>query len=194
MRGMSTPRLSSTSYLVLGLVEGLGGATPYELKQMVNASIGCFWTFPHSQLYSEPERLVTLGLVTVDQEEGGRRRKRYTITEAGHEALASWLSDPDTDRSEIREPGLLKLFFGELAEPADMTKLAEAHVRHYQQELENYAEIEKNIADEPTMRYPYATLRLGISMAEAFLTFWTEVAEGRLPGDAESPAGEPAGD
>ena len=179
---MSTPRLSSTSYLVLGLVDGLGGATPYELKQMVNASIGYFWTFPHSQLYSEPERLAGLGLLEVDQEESGRRRKRYTVTEAGHDTLQTWLKDPQTERSEIREPGLLKLFFGELAEPGDMTRLADSHVRHYQQELENYAELEKNIADQPAMRYPYATLQLGISMSQALLAFWTEVAEGRLPG------------
>jgi PadR family transcriptional regulator, regulatory protein AphA len=179
---MSTPRLSSTSYLVLGLVEGLDGATPYELKQVVSASLGNFWTFPHSQLYSEAERLAGLGLLDVDQEPGGRRRKRYAITEAGREVLRSWLSDPEIERTEIRDPGLLKLFFGELAGAGDMTRLAEAHVRHYQQELENYADIEKNIAEEPAMRYPYATLRLGITMAEAFLAFWTEVAEGHLPG------------
>jgi PadR family transcriptional regulator, regulatory protein AphA len=179
---MSTPRLSHTSYLVLGLVEGLGGATPYELKQIVNESIGCFWSFPHSQLYSEPERLVGLGMLDVDQEDAGRRRKRYTITGAGREALQAWLRNPAAERSEIREPGVLKLFFGELADAADMTRLAQAQIARYEQELERYAAIEKTIMDKPEMRYPHATLRLGIAAAQACLTFWTEVAEGRLPG------------
>src|SRR5260370_40403074 len=71
--GMSPPRLSHFSCLLRGLVAGMGPATPYELKQVVNASLGYFWSFPHSQLYSEPDRLAGLGLLEVEQEEAGRR-------------------------------------------------------------------------------------------------------------------------
>lgn len=174
---MSTPRLSHTSYLVLGLVGGLGSATPYELKQMVSTSLGYFWSFPHSQLYSEPDRLVELGLLAVDREEEGRRRKRYSITGAGREALQAWLRDPEAGRAEVREPGLLKLFFGALAEPGDVTRLARARVRLYQEELARYEAIEKAIIDDPDLRYPYATLRLGIAWVRACLAFWTEIAD-----------------
>ena len=178
---MSTPRLSHTSYLVLGLVSGLGKATPYELKQMVNTSLGYFWTFPHSQLYSEPDRLADLGLLEVDQEDEGRRRKQYSITEAGRAELDVWLRDPDAGRAEVREPGLLKLFFGALAEGEDMTRLAQARVKLYTEELERYEAIEKTIIDEPDLRYPYATLRLGVAWVKACLAFWAEIAE-RPPG------------
>jgi PadR family transcriptional regulator, regulatory protein AphA len=183
---VSTARLSHTSYLVLGLVAGLGAATPYELKQMVSASLGCFWSFPHSQLYSEPERLADLGLLQVDQETSGRRRKRYSITEAGRQALTAWLRDPDAGRTELREPGLLKLFFGALADPGDVTRLARAQVRRYEQDLERYTAIEKSIMDQPDLAYPYATLRLGISSTRACLAFWTELA-------GEEPQGLPPG-
>jgi PadR family transcriptional regulator AphA len=178
---VSTARLSHTSYLVLGLVSGLGQATPYELKQMVNTSLGYFWTFPHSQLYSEPDRLADLGLLEVNQEDEGRRRKQYSITEAGRAELTAWLRDPDAGRAEVREPGLLKLFFGALAEGEDMTRLAQARVKLYTEELERYEAIEKAIIGEPDLRYPYATLRLGVAWAKACLTFWTEIAE-RPPG------------
>jgi PadR family transcriptional regulator, regulatory protein AphA len=173
---VSTPRLSYTSYLVLGLVGGLGKATPYELKQMVNTSLGYFWSFPHSQLYSEPDRLVTLGLLEVDQEDEGRRRKRYSLTEAGRSALAAWLHDPEAGRPEVREPALLKLFFGALAEGDDMTRLAQARVTFYTEELERYLEIEKTIGGGPDMSYPHATLRLGLAWCRANLAFWSEVA------------------
>lgn len=186
LRRVSTTRLSHTSYLVLGLVAGLGAATPYELKQIVNASLGHFWPFPHSQLYSEPERLAELGLLQVDQETSGRRRKRYSITASGREALTAWLQDPDGERTEMREPGLLKLFFGALAQPADVARLARARVRHYERELARYAEIEKSIMDQPDLAYPYATLRLGISVARACLGFWSELA------GEESPSADPA--
>jgi PadR family transcriptional regulator, regulatory protein AphA len=182
---MSTPRLSHTSYLVLGLVAGLGAATPYELKQMVSTSIGCFWSFPHSQLYSEPNRLATLGLLEVDQEEAGRHRKRYSITPAGREALESWLRAPETGRSEIREPGLLQLFFGALAEEGDMTRVAQTRVKLYEEELERFREIERNISEHPDMHYPYATLRLGIAFTQASLAFWTELADADPPAPAQ---------
>lgn len=174
---MSTPRLSHTSYLVLGLVAGLGAATPYELKQMVNTSLGYFWPFPHSQLYSEPDRLVELGLLEVDQEDEGRRRKRYSITESGRTTLKAWLRDPEAGRAEVREPGLLKLFFGALADGEDVTRLAQARIKLYTAELEQYEAIEKTIADDADLRYPYATLRLGIAWAKACLSFWEEIAE-----------------
>jgi DNA-binding PadR family transcriptional regulator len=179
---MSTSRLSNTSYLVLGLVEGLEGATPYDLKQMVSMSLGYFWSFPHSQLYSEPDRLVKLALLEVEQEQGGRRRKRYTITESGHEALQEWLQDPEAERMELRDAGLLKLFFGELAGEEDITRLAQARAAACEQELKEYEKIEQDIADVPDMRYPYATLRLGIACVRTFRDFWADVAEGKIPG------------
>lgn len=173
---MSTPRLSHTSYLVLGLIAGTGPATPYELKQAVGESLGYFWSFPHSQLYSEPDRLAGLGLLEVEQEAAGRRRKLYSVTEAGRAALLAWLRDPEAERIEIREPGLLKLFFGGLAADEDVTRLARAQVEVYERDLARYLAIEKAIADDPEMKYPYATLRLGIAVTRASLAFWSELA------------------
>ena len=174
---MSTPRLSHTSYLVLGLIAGMGVSTPYELKQLVSTSLGYFWSFPHSQLYSEPDRLAGLGLLEVDQEEEGRRRKVYSITPAGRAELESWLHDPAAGRAEVREPGLLKLFFGQLAGEGDMASLARARASLYAGELAQYEAIDKEIADDPDLAYPRATLRLGIAWARSCLAFWTEVAE-----------------
>jgi PadR family transcriptional regulator, regulatory protein AphA len=43
-------QLTQTSYVVLGLVEQAGEATPYDLKQIVAATVGGFFSIPHSQL------------------------------------------------------------------------------------------------------------------------------------------------
>ena len=59
---MSTERLTPTSYLVLGLLAREGPSTPYDLEQHVRATLGNFWSFPHTLLYSEPPRLAALGL------------------------------------------------------------------------------------------------------------------------------------
>ena len=112
--------LTPTSYLVLGLVTREGASTPYDLKRHVAAMIGHFWSFPHALLYKEPARLVELGLLTEERELDGRRRRRFTITNAGRQALREWLRRPARQPTELRDLGLLQLFFADL-EPTTAT-------------------------------------------------------------------------
>ena len=72
---MSTVRLGPTSYVVLGSIAVRGPSTSYDLKRFVELTLGHFWSFPHSQLYAEPDRLARAGLLTEEREEGGRRRR-----------------------------------------------------------------------------------------------------------------------
>lgn len=123
---------------MLGLLVRAGGtATPYALKQMAAGSVGNFWSVQHAQLYSEPERLREAGLVEEERETGGRRRRTYSVTAAGRAALADWLDTPAAAPGELRDPGLLQLFFGadqqELAGPQEAlhaAKLAEYEALH----------------------------------------------------------------
>ncbi|MFC7612767.1 PadR family transcriptional regulator [Actinokineospora soli] len=80
--GKRARKLNATSYVVLGMLS-YAPATSYELKQRVGMTIGNFWAFAHSQLYDEPARLAEDGLVTADVEEGGRRKRTYSITPRG---------------------------------------------------------------------------------------------------------------
>src|SRR5436309_1956962 len=131
---VSNGKLTPTSYVVLGLVALLGEATSYDMKRLVGMSIGYFWTFPHSQLYAEPDRLVKMGLLEEEREEGGRRRRLYSITEAGFEELKDWLADPETPPIEMRDTATLKLFFGSFSSPENVRKLAETQLQTYQRE------------------------------------------------------------
>ena len=64
--------------------------------------------------------------MTEEREEGGRRRKLYEITDKGREALAEWRRAPTAELAELRDHGLLKLFFG--ADPATLAPVQlEAH-------------------------------------------------------------------
>ena len=179
---MSTADLSPTSYLVLGLVNQWGPATPYDLKRIVNLSIGNFWSFPHSQLYAEPARLADARLLTVEQEDGGRRRRRYSITADGQEALQAWLAEKPAERSEVRDPGLLKLFFAAAADPATIAKMAAEQVEVHGRQLERLEAIEKEIAGPPELAYPLLTLELGKRIARVYVGFWSEVAGSAQPG------------
>src|SRR3954451_17110181 len=105
-------RLTNTSYALLALVDQLGEATPYEIKQAMDSSIENFWAVPHTTAYEEPARLASGGYMSVQQEEGGRRRKTYALTDEGRTALAAWASDPTWTPPQIRDETVLKVFAG----------------------------------------------------------------------------------
>src|SRR5271166_1953004 len=123
---MTEIKLTPISYVVLGLVALAGEATPYDLKRRVADSVGYVWSFPHAQLYTEPARLAEAGLLKEQREKGGRNRRHFTITAAGNAALRKWLSQPSerAEARELRDPGLLRLFFAELLSSAEVAELA----------------------------------------------------------------------
>lgn len=168
--------LTPISYTVLGLVARLDGATPYDLKREVSKSIGYFWAFPHSQLYAEPPRLVELGLLREEREESGRRRRTYTITRRGRQALHGWLREPTDEPTQIRATGLLKLFFADALEPEQVQELALAQERVHRERLAHYREVDRLLSDRNDVPFPHATLRMGILCETAFVRFWSDIA------------------
>jgi DNA-binding PadR family transcriptional regulator len=105
-------RLTTTSYAVMSLLDLLGEATPYDLKQVLERSIQNFWPVPHTTFYDEPARLAQGGYLSQRQETTGRRRKRYALTDSGREALREWADSPVTAPSQFRDEGMLKVFAG----------------------------------------------------------------------------------
>lgn len=129
-------RLTGTSYAVLALVELLGQATPYDLKQHLERSIENFWPVPHTTSYAEPERLAQAGLLSVQQEQTGRRRKLYELTDSGREALREWAASPRLAPPQLRDEGVLKIFAG--ADPLPIMRERLQWHRAKLAELEGY--------------------------------------------------------
>ncbi len=172
---MATPTLTPTSYVVLGLVGAFGPCTSYDMKRAVSSSIGYFWSFPHSQLYAEPMRLVELGLLREDQERTGRRRRTYELTDAGRDALRAWLAEPTDEPTEIRDLAVLKLFFGAQATGGDVRRLADAAIEAHRRRLAEYEAIADH--DQGIERHMRTTLELGLRYERAAIAFWEEVAK-----------------
>ena len=167
---MGEIRLTPTSYIVLGLLELAGESTPYQLKQLVARSVGHFWTLQHAQLYSEPERLAKAGYLTETRERGGRRRRLYSLTGRGRAALAAWRDDPASERAELREPALLKLFFG-----GDARRLAEVQLPAHREKLAEYEAIRDGMPDD-VPDGPRQALAMGVRHEREFVRFWEELA------------------
>ncbi len=164
--------LTHTSYIVLGLIEFLGPSSPYDLKRTVAQSLGNFWSIPHTQLYTEPERLAAAGYLDEKREETGRRRKLYSITAAGRRAMREWRDEPTGEHTELRDPGLLKLFFG-----SDPKPLAEMQLASHEAKLAEYEAIREQIKDDPRLRGPVLTLDAGIAHSKLWISYWRELAE-----------------
>src|SRR5437588_8383332 len=97
---------------MLGLVEICEPVTPYTLKQVAEVSVLHFWSLAHSQIYAECSRLAESGHLSEKREREGRRRRLYRLTDRGRRALDAWRGDPRGELLELRDLGLLKLFFG----------------------------------------------------------------------------------
>lgn len=189
----SDPHLTSTSYLVLGLIEREGPSTPYELKRHVAATIGHFWSFPHALLYKEPPRLVELGLLTEEREADGRRRRLFTITGRGRAAIQAWLAKPSQEPTELRDAGLLQLFFADLGSTDDHWALATAQLAIHRTALARYEDDQRaegilNGSDSAARTVEHwrgVTLPMGLLYERAAMEFWEGVAAGaRVDGSA----------
>ena len=171
---VSTSRLSDTSYAVLGLVERCQPVTPYQLKQVAQVSIFHFWSIPHTQIYTECTRLAEAGLLDEERERTGRRRRLYTLSDAGRHALDEWREDPETDLYELRDPGLLKLFCG-----ADPVRLAESQLPHHERRLELYLELYRQLAASDDMPHGMRlALEGGIGHEREYVRFWSRLRDG----------------
>lgn len=199
---MQEIQLTPTSFIVLGLLGQVEEATPYELKQMVDASVGSFWSLPRSQLYAEPARLARGGYLTESQEQTGRRRKRYAVTARGREALGRWTDAPTQQLTELRDLAFLKLYFG-----ADPAGLAEAQLGALRPLLATYeamladadadadadtdtdADTDANADDvPPSPPGPRQTLEAGIDHIKASIRAWE-----RITGEAHATTTSSAG-
>lgn len=188
----SPARLTSTSYLVLGLIEREGASTPYELKRHVAATIGHFWSFPHALLYKEPPRLVELGLLSEEREVDGRRRRLFTITGRGRAALQAWLAKPSQEPTELRDAGLLQLFFADLGSTDDRRTLAVAQLAIHRAALARYEDDRRaegmlrgsDSAARTVEHWRGVTLPMGLLYERAAVAFWEGVAAGARVDDA----------
>jgi DNA-binding PadR family transcriptional regulator len=169
---MSTVRLSHTSYVVLGLTDQLGTASPYDLKRAATAGVGHFWSLPHTQLYSEPARLAEAGYLAERRETTGRRRRLYTLTSKGRAALDEWRAKPTAELYEIRDAGLLRLYFG--ADPAQLAEVQlEAH-RQNLRHLESLRALGEGVEEVP--EGVMLALDAGIGHAREYVRFWTRIS------------------
>jgi len=172
--------LSPTAYVILGMVsrEPRSG---YEIKALVDNTTRFFWAASYGQIYPELKRLSEAGLIEgVDAPRGDRKRTVYAITADGEAELKDWLRCPPAT-AEMREEGLLKLFFSGVLKPAEAVETLRSMRRMRLDLVERLRalEPEKVETKDPQDPYPLMVLRGGIEFNEWFAG-WCERMESQL--------------
>jgi PadR family transcriptional regulator, regulatory protein AphA len=143
---LSRPRLTTTSYALLGLL-AVRPWTAYELNQQMRRSLHYLWPKSESLLYTEPKKLVDAGLAHVThQRRGSRTRAQYRITPAGRRALEAWLdTEPAPPLFEIET--MLRVIFADQGTPEQLSRAlraagewAEGELARARPQVENYLE------------------------------------------------------
>jgi PadR family transcriptional regulator, regulatory protein AphA len=163
---MPDARLTTPSFLVLGIIDKLGEASPYDVKGEAARTVAPFWSMPHAQVYAQCDRLVEAGLLSEVRQSGGRNRRLMKLTAAGRTALEEWLADPAFVPVEARERGILKLWFGARPEVLAPVQLTEHH-----HTLANYEELAGTVGDALT-RGQREALEFGIRYERMMVDFW----------------------
>lgn len=176
--------LTPTGRVILGMI-AIGKQTGYDIKQLVDKSTRHFWAASYGQIYPELRRLEEQGLVVGRHEpSGARARTVYQLTEAGRAALLGWLASGSALAYELRDEGMLKLFFSDLA-PDLRGENIRAMRSTYERKHSQLRELEATQLDMPPG--PRLTLQMGLELTGRLIE-WCDMTERRL---AAGPDHEP---
>ena len=163
--------LSRPDYVVLGMIR-LGARSGYEIKQTVELSIRFFWTISQAQIYPSLERLEAAGLVKGCSEPLGKRQRRtFEITGAGETALREWLQRDEPMPFELRDIGLVKLFFADALDRHEAMALLSLVKQRSEDQIVVLRSIEPaaHLSADQGNVLPGLTLRMGIAYHQAMI-------------------------
>src|SRR5882757_9490402 len=174
-------KLTATGRVILGMIAG-GRRTGYDIKAFVDKTTRYFWAASYGQIYPELKRLEDQGLVRGKPEpSGGRARTVYDLTEAGRAVLEHWLAADEEPSYELRDEGMLKLFFSDSL-PERRIEIVRAIRAREQRDVAHLRSIEPYASKGPAGSY--LTLQMGIGLTEWTIK-WCEATERRLAAESE---------
>lgn len=169
---------NTTQYVILGFLAQGTPLSGYEIRKLIDLTVGHFWNESFGQLYPELQRLTKSGLISaVASVKATRRRARYRITAAGRRALDAWIERPASPE-RVRNELLLKVFFGGgVSHDTLLTHLRSAAER-WRADAGAFAAAQSQLAAEataPDLVYSIITLRHGRWVRAARIR-WAEEA------------------
>jgi PadR family transcriptional regulator, regulatory protein AphA len=158
----------SLKHGILGLLN-YSPMSGYDLMKAFNQSLKHFWSAQTSQIYRELETMSHSGWIEAKEESqrGHLVRTVFAIAAAGREELERWLKESVEERSAVKNPFLLRLFFSSISGPESIRGLVESKKTRAEASA---AELRRVLAE-------VIPARLGQAKDELAAFCWTQAAE-----------------
>ncbi len=138
----------SLPYGLLGLLQYQDGSG-YDMAKMFEGSLNFFWHAQSSQIYREFARMEEKGWVTCQSiiQDGRPNKKVYSITDAGREEFARWLSEAELEPENPHNVVLMRVFFGS-GDPAATLSIMKKVRDKCKSDIEQYLPLTSKNASE----------------------------------------------
>lgn len=192
----------SLKHALLGILT-ISPMSGYQLKQFFDASVQHFWNAELSQIYPTLKQMEADRLVdkTVEIQDTRPNRKVYHITQEGRAELRRWMRE-SSPATSIRDPFLIRVFFGTEVPPEDMLILLRRQMEEHQKLLA-FSEtvlrqrIRKGVEELRSRRaglFWSLTLDLAVRYRRAYIDWCERAIEAIERGEYALPADEPVPD
>jgi PadR family transcriptional regulator, regulatory protein AphA len=169
--------LTATEAALLGLLRK-GEMSGYDLRKLVERSVGYYWAPAKTQIYLSLPRLVESGLATrrtVRQTERPDKHL-YAITDAGREAVSDWVRRAPLDAGLGRNVLLLKLAMADESHAGSLLEQVRERQAEAQRLREELVALEAS-GGEGDPPFEHLTRRYGFFHIDALLAWLDEVVE-----------------
>ncbi len=157
-----------------------GSRTGYELKALMERSVGFFFGASYGSIYPALKSLAGEGLVRVEEvvQSGRPNKKIYTITPEGRQRFRASLREEEPSGDVFRSEFLMHLFFGDEHDPRRLLELIGEYRSRCEARLERLRDVEEEFGKTMTP-YQRMTLDFGLSHFRGRLE-WIREVEDRL--------------
>lgn len=162
--------LMSIKYAILGLLK-YSDMHGYQIKKHIERNFGHMWSINFGQVYPSLKNLSEEGLIDMIEEapseNGGPRKKRYSITPKGVDDFARWLAEFPQKPILIRDLFLLKFAFFGFGEDNRALEIIDRQIEIYEAQLK-----QRQLNRERWERqglYVRLMIDLGINQIEMYL-------------------------
>lgn len=173
-------------YLILGLLM-LYPMTGYELQQFIRKNLALICSHSAGSIQTALAKLEKDGKITAfETAEGRRRKKTFTITQAGRDAFSAWVAQP-MQADKVKNMELSRLFFAGLARPEERVAAIRDYIRQMEETRsilsgirEGFQQIRENELPTGTdwpavLRFQGYTLDYGIAAADFEIAWYSRL-------------------
>ncbi len=144
-------QLPTTSYIVLGLLCSGEALSGYEIRKRAQNLKHFYWSPAQSQIYKELRRLDEHNWVTSQfiEQQGKPNKQLFQVTEEGTAVFKHWLNHAELPPTMIKHPVLLKLYFGQFANPDNLIQFLEKFIQSTNESLGQLYVVEEFLEMDP---------------------------------------------